>query len=142
VLSQELECLWRQTTTVLLEWTIPKAVDMSLLHFYCIRNILYRIVWILYRNVYVLYVQYRYTRGVHMSTIGVVIHCTEWGCQSPNPQEINNLSGHFVFHFHDVFQERNSGLKRDLPVFYIFTGSWWPDLLDSVEGLCSMELVS
>jgi len=51
------------------------------------------------------------------------------------------LNGHFVSHFHHVFQGRNSDVKRDLPVFYIFTGSWWPDLLDSVEGLCSVELV-
>jgi len=33
VLSQELKCLCSKTTTVLLEWTIPKAVDVSLLQF-------------------------------------------------------------------------------------------------------------
>jgi hypothetical protein len=38
VLSQEVKCLYSKTTTVLLAWTVPKAVDVSLLHFYCIRN--------------------------------------------------------------------------------------------------------
>jgi len=33
VLSQELKCLCRNTTTVLLERTIPKTMDVSLLHF-------------------------------------------------------------------------------------------------------------
>ena len=37
VLSQELKCLCVKSTTVLLEWTVPKNTDMSLLHFYCIR---------------------------------------------------------------------------------------------------------
>jgi hypothetical protein len=54
LLSQELKYLFSKTTiTVLLERTIPKAFDVSLLYFYCIKNILYRIVLILYRNVYV-----------------------------------------------------------------------------------------
>ena len=57
------------------------------------------------------------------------------------PRKYTVLNGHFVFHFHNVFHEHNSGTKRDLPVFCIFTGSWWPDLLDSV-GLCCMVLVS
>ena len=38
VLSQELKCLCTNSTTVLLEESIPKTVDDSLLHFYCIRN--------------------------------------------------------------------------------------------------------
>jgi len=38
VLSQELKCLCSKATSVLSEWTIPKAVDMSLLHFYFIKN--------------------------------------------------------------------------------------------------------
>ena len=37
-LNQELQCLCSKTTTVLLEGTRPKTIDMSLLHFYCIRN--------------------------------------------------------------------------------------------------------
>jgi hypothetical protein len=55
-----------------------KTIDVSLLHFYCIRNtyinILYGNVCILYRNVYILYIQYIYTLQVHMSTSGIVIH--------------------------------------------------------------------
>ena len=38
VVSQELKCLFNKTTTVLLEWTIPKTTDVSLIHFYCITN--------------------------------------------------------------------------------------------------------
>jgi len=38
VLNQEVKCLCSKTAAVLLEWTVPKAVDVSLLHFYCIRN--------------------------------------------------------------------------------------------------------
>jgi len=37
-LNQEIKCLCSKTTTVLLEGTIPKTIDVSLLHFYCIRN--------------------------------------------------------------------------------------------------------
>jgi hypothetical protein len=38
VLSEELKCLCIKTTTVLSEWTIPKTMDVSLLHFYCNRS--------------------------------------------------------------------------------------------------------
>ena len=38
VLNEEVKCLCSKTTAVLLEWTVPKAVDVSLLYFYCIRN--------------------------------------------------------------------------------------------------------
>ena len=38
VLSRELKCLCGKTTTVLLEWTVPKTVDMSPLNCYCSRN--------------------------------------------------------------------------------------------------------
>ena len=38
ILSQELKYLCIKTTTVLSEWTIPKTMDVCLLHFYCIRN--------------------------------------------------------------------------------------------------------
>ena len=38
VLSQELKYLCSKTTTVLLESTVPKIMDVSLLEFYCIRN--------------------------------------------------------------------------------------------------------
>ena len=38
VLSQELKYLCSKTTTVLLEWTVPKTMNMSLLNFYCSRN--------------------------------------------------------------------------------------------------------
>jgi hypothetical protein len=38
VLSQEIECLYSKTTTVLSEWTIPNSMNVSLLYFYCITN--------------------------------------------------------------------------------------------------------
>jgi len=38
VLSQLLKCLYSKTTTVLPEWTVPKTMDVSHLHFYCIQN--------------------------------------------------------------------------------------------------------
>jgi len=38
VLGQELKCLCSKTSTVLLEWTVPKAVDVILLYVYCIRS--------------------------------------------------------------------------------------------------------
>jgi hypothetical protein len=38
VLNQEVKCLCSKTSAVLLECTVPKAVDVGLLHFYCIRN--------------------------------------------------------------------------------------------------------
>jgi hypothetical protein len=33
----------------------------------------------------------------------------------PNPKKYTVLSGNFVFDLRDVFQERNPGVKRDLP---------------------------
>jgi hypothetical protein len=38
VLSQELKYLCSKTTTVLSEWPIPETMDVSLLHFYCIKS--------------------------------------------------------------------------------------------------------
>jgi hypothetical protein len=38
MLSEELKCLCIKTNTVLSEWTTPKTMDASLLHFSCIRN--------------------------------------------------------------------------------------------------------
>jgi hypothetical protein len=35
---QELQCLCRESTTVSSECTVPKTIDVSLLHFYSIRN--------------------------------------------------------------------------------------------------------
>ena len=127
VLVQELKCLCSKTTTVLLEWTIPKAVDVSLLHFYCIRSILYRIVWTLYRNVYVLYVQYRYTQEVHMSTSGVVIHYIGWGFQSPNPQDTQYGKWEFCVWFAQRFF-RNVSLPHNETYLYYFNilqSSFW-----------------
>jgi hypothetical protein len=37
MLSQEPKCLCSKSTTVLLEWTVPNTVDVTLLYFYCIR---------------------------------------------------------------------------------------------------------
>jgi hypothetical protein len=38
LLGQELKCLCSETVTVLTERTVPKTLDISLLHLYCIRN--------------------------------------------------------------------------------------------------------
>jgi hypothetical protein len=38
VLPQELKCSCNKTNAVLWEWTIQKSVDVSLFHFYCMRN--------------------------------------------------------------------------------------------------------
>jgi hypothetical protein len=38
VLNQRLKCLCSKTIEVLLESTVPKIMDVSLLDFYCIRN--------------------------------------------------------------------------------------------------------
>jgi len=38
VRSQELHCLCRESTTVSSECSLPKIIDVSLLHVYCIRN--------------------------------------------------------------------------------------------------------
>ena len=60
-----LKRLCNKTTTILLQWTVPKIVDVSLTFFalginmyvYIYIYILYRNVCILYRNVYLLYIQ-------------------------------------------------------------------------------------
>ena len=49
VLSQKLKCLCSKTTTFLLKGSVPKTMDMPLLHFYCIQ------ITILCRNVYIQY---------------------------------------------------------------------------------------
>ena len=36
--TKVLKCLCSKTTTVLSEWPIPETMDVSLLHFYCLRN--------------------------------------------------------------------------------------------------------
>jgi hypothetical protein len=51
-LQKVLKCLYSKTTTVLLEWTVLKAMDVILLYIYCIRNNKY-LVW----NVFILYIQ-------------------------------------------------------------------------------------
>ena len=54
VLSQELKCLCSKTTTFLLKGTIPKTMDMPLLHFYCIQiTILCRNECTKYTNIHV-----------------------------------------------------------------------------------------
>jgi len=73
VLSQEPKCLCSKTTTVPLEWTVPKTMDVSLLHFYCSRNkdVVYKCtytVWIC-RPIYTIH-----TVQVHMSTNSIVMH--------------------------------------------------------------------
>jgi len=36
--ATERVCLCSKSITVLSEWTVPKTMDLHLLHFYCIRN--------------------------------------------------------------------------------------------------------
>ena len=55
VLSQELKCLCSKTTAFLSESVVTKTVDVSLLHFYCIRN--KKKLNILNRKVYILSIQ-------------------------------------------------------------------------------------
>ena len=73
-------------------------------------------VCILYRNVYTLYMQHIYNLEVHMSTSGMVIHYTGWGCQSPNLQEIHYFKWEFCvwfawFKFVQHFLEHNASVK-------------------------------
>ena len=58
VLSQELRCLCSETATFLSE-AVVKNMDVSLLHFHCIRKKKYTYIYIymLYRNVYILSIQ-------------------------------------------------------------------------------------
>jgi len=56
-----------------------------------------------------------------MSTSGVVIYYTGWGCKSPSPLEIHSIKWKFCvrfarFRFLQLFQECATGVKRDLPV--------------------------
>ena len=74
---------------------------------------------IVYRNVSILYIQYICTLQDRISTIGVVIHHTGWGCKSPNPRKYNVLIGNYVFILHNFFKEHVPGVKRDLPVYII-----------------------
>jgi hypothetical protein len=90
LLSQDLRCLCGETTAVPSEWTVPKSVDVGLLHFYCIRN---------NRCICTLYIQYIYTLRVRMSISGVVMHYVVWGCQSPNPQAIHCFKWEFCVQF-------------------------------------------
>ena len=53
-----------------------------------------------------------------MSTIGIIIDYTGLGCQSPNPQKIQCFKWEFRVRFARLFQERNPGVKRDLPVIF------------------------
>jgi hypothetical protein len=50
-----------------------------------------------------LYRQYIYTLQVRMSISGVVPHYIEWGCQSPNPQEIHCFEWEFCVWFMQNF---------------------------------------
>jgi hypothetical protein len=96
VLSQDLICLCSKSTTVLPQWTVPKTMNMSLLYFYCIRNkkiyCIEMYVYCIEKYIYCIY----NTQQVFVSTSGIIIPYIEWGCQSPNPQEISGLNGNFV----------------------------------------------
>ena len=59
VLSQELKCLYSKTTTVLLEWTVPKAMDVILLYFYFIRSNKY----LVQKCIYIVYTVGIYSTG-------------------------------------------------------------------------------
>jgi hypothetical protein len=60
-----------------------KTMDVSLLHFYCIRNkYIYCIeMYVYYIEIYTVYLQYMYTLQGRISTSGLVIHYKGWGCQ-------------------------------------------------------------
>ena len=60
VLNQELKCLYSKTTTVLLEWTVPKAMDVILLYFYFIRSNKY----IIQKCMYIVYTVDIYSTGL------------------------------------------------------------------------------
>jgi len=51
-------CLCSKSTTVLLEGTIPKTMDVQLLHFYCIRN-----KYIVQKCTYTVHTVHIYTTG-------------------------------------------------------------------------------
>jgi hypothetical protein len=52
-----------------------------------------------------------------MSTSGIVIRYIGWGVNLLTPRKYAVLNGNFVFDLHNVFQERNPGVKRDLSVY-------------------------
>jgi len=99
VLCQDLMWLCSVTTTVPSEWNVPKTMDVSLLHFYCIINKKNT----LYRNVGILYTQNICTLQVHVSTAGIVIHCIGWVCQSHNSLEIQCFKWEFYVWFARYF---------------------------------------
>jgi hypothetical protein len=75
-----------------------KTMDVSLLHFYQLeinKYIVQKCMYTVQKCTYTVY-----TVQAHMSTSGIVIHY-----------------GNFVFDLCDVFQERNPGIKRELPVY-------------------------
>ena len=83
------------------EWTVPKTMDVSFLHYYSLRNkyIVYKSI-VVYSNVYILYILVIYSTDPYsMSTSGILIHYIGWGCQSPNPQEIHHLKWEFCVRF-------------------------------------------
>jgi hypothetical protein len=111
VLSQELSCFCSKATTVLSVWTLPKTVDMSLLHFIVLKI-----------NSMEMYVYFMYSKYIlYRSVCPLVILYIGWGCQSPYPQEIRCFKWKFCdtfvrFRFARLFQERIHGVKRDLSV--------------------------
>jgi hypothetical protein len=82
---------------------------------------LYRNVCILYTCIYT-YIQQIYTSQEWMSTSGIILQSTEWGCQTPNPPKIHCFKGEFCVQFVWYFQKQYPGIKQDLPVviLYIF----------------------
>jgi hypothetical protein len=119
VLRQELRCLCSKPTTVLLEWTIPKTTNVSLLCFNCIRyNTFYR--YTVQKCIYAVYILHTCMyRTVCISTSGIVSHCLGWR-QSPSARTV--LNRNFVFRLHNfdsrnVFQEFYSCVKQGLPVY-------------------------
>ena len=119
VLRQELKCLCSNPTIVLLEWTVPKTTNVSLLRFNCIRhNTFYR--YTVQKCIYAVYTLHTHMYcTVRMSTSGIVSHYLGWG-QCPSPRTV--LNRNFVFSLHDfdshnVFQEFYCCVKQGLPVY-------------------------
>ena len=74
VLSQELNCLCRNEPYQML-WMWVSYVYIA----------------VQYTNVYILHIQYICNLRAHISTSGVVIHYTGWGCQIPNLQDTHRF---------------------------------------------------
>lgn len=51
-----------------------------------------------------------------MSTVGKVVHYTEWDCQTLTPKKYTVLNDNSVFDLH-IFQGCIPGVKWDLPVY-------------------------